>query len=92
MMDDAELFRKFQPKLTAVTDTQTMDFFTKNGLIVSANGREIGIGDFLLVMSTGAETYGPFPLNRVTAQALCTILIEHGFGPGAEPVPSGEMG
>ncbi len=92
MMDEEELFQKFQPKLTEVTAIQTMEFFTKNGPIVSANGKEIGIGDFLLVMTTGVETYGPFPLNGTTAAALCNILIESGFGPEEEPVPAGEIG
>ncbi|MGD0865655.1 MAG: hypothetical protein ABSA49_08875 [Rhizomicrobium sp.] len=80
-MNDAELFKKFLPELTAITDVQTMEFFKRNGEIVSANGRQIAIDSFLLVMSTGADTVGPFPLNGVTARALCRYLIDAGFGP-----------
>jgi hypothetical protein len=80
-MNDAELFKKFLPELTAITDVQTMEFFKKNGEIVSANGRQIAIDSFLLVLTNGAETYGPFPLNGTTARALCQRLIEGGFGP-----------
>ena len=80
-MNDQELFQKFRPHLSEITDVQTMEFYRQNGPILSVNGRRIPLDNFLLVLSTGPPTYGPYPLNATAARALCNLLIDHGFGP-----------
>ena len=80
-MDDPELLRKFRPVLTEITDVEAMDFFTKNGEILSVNGKRAALDTFVLVLAAGPEKFGPYPLNSATAKELCSLLIEHGFGP-----------
>jgi hypothetical protein len=81
MQSDQELFEKFRPPMTEVTDALTMEFFKQHGLILSVNGKRAGLNSFALVLAAGPDTIGPFPLNSTTARALCRILIDSGFGP-----------
>lgn len=80
-MNEEELFQKFLPKLTEVTEVKAAEFFYRSGGVLSVNGKTSGLDAFTFVLATGAETYGPFVLNSVAARGLCRILISNGFGP-----------
>jgi hypothetical protein len=82
MQSDQELFEKFRPPMTEVTDARTMEFFKRHGLILSVNGKRAGLDNFALVLAAGPNVIGPLPLNSTAARALCSLLIESGFGPG----------
>ena len=83
-MSDEELYQRFLPKLTEVTELSSANFYHDTGGVVSANGKRSALDAFTLVLATDEQEFGPFLLNAVAAQGLCRLLVEHGFGPPIE--------
>jgi hypothetical protein len=76
-------FIKYRPKLTEVTVVEAAQAYGRGDEILSLNGKRTAIDAFILLLSTDAETHGPYLLNSTCARELCGLLISEGFGPQA---------
>ena len=76
-------FERHRPEITEPMIVKLAQDESTGGEIISLNGRGVALSLFALLMTDGYELHGPFVLNRVSAQALCKLLIAAGFRPQA---------
>jgi len=82
-MTQEELFEKYFPVLDEMEISSTA---SANGPAVSVNCR-VGVPS-VFIAKFSSEGGGSFPvivMNRLTAQTLCRVLVEQGFGPTVRP-------